>query len=793
MTGLIFAIVLFATAMAALVALLYLRGRRRGREHAALLAAALGTISGICYRCEAGRARRLDGDARDRNWPLDLDMLCGRFATAEANRLTESLTRLGESGQDFFLRLEEAVEPPRLIEISGHRTVAAQGGGTLDLVWATDVTTRERSARDHAAQARDLELLRDAIERLPAPIWWRDETLAIRGANQRASELTGLTEATAPLAATATASKSPARAEKSLAAARGERPFELVEVPLESGGTIGFARDRSELVSMRAEMARLSAGHRDVLETLSTAIAIWGPDARLLFHNTAFARLWGLDHAWLATEPGLPEVLDRLREMRALPEHADFRRFKTEQLALFVELRESRDELMHLPDERTLRLRINRHPFGGLTFSYEDVTDRLALERSLNTLADVQRETLDNLFEGIAVFGSDGRLKLWNPAYGAIWQLDASELATRPHIAGLVDKTRPLYDTGRDWENVRAAAIERVTSYTPYTDRLERRDGSVLEVSVVPLPDGNVLMSYLDVTDSMRVQRALREKNEALETAGHLKTEFIANVSYELRTPLNAIIGFAEILTNQYFGALNDRQIEYSRGILDSSQRLLSLINDILDLAQIEAGQLALEQAPVDVHTLLAGILALSRERARRLEITLDFVCPTDIGTVLLDERRIRQALFNLVSNAIKFTPAGGAITLAAKRVDNEIALIVADTGIGIAPEHQARVFEKFERGDARSRQVGAGLGLSLVKSFVELHHGRIELESALSQGTRVTCWLPAEPPAVVPTVTPAGRPSRSSTRNGAPRRGTRSGEPREQPAPLQQTPTEST
>ncbi len=147
-----------------------------------------------------------------------------------------------------------------------------------------------------------------------------------------------------------------------------------------------------------------------------------------------------------------------------------------------------------------------------------------------------------------------------------------------------------------------------------------RRDGSILQAVTVPLPDGNVLLSYLDVTDSQRVEHALRERNEALETAGRLKSEFIANVSYELRTPLNAIIGFAEILTNQYFGELNPRQLDYSRGILDSSHRLLSLINDILDLATIEAGYMTLETQEVDIHTLMSSVLSLTRERAPQAE-----------------------------------------------------------------------------------------------------------------------------------------------------------------------------
>jgi signal transduction histidine kinase len=239
------------------------------------------------------------------------------------------------------------------------------------------------------------------------------------------------------------------------------------------------------------------------------------------------------------------------------------------------------------------------------------------------------------------------------------------------------------------------------------------------------------------------VQRALRERNEALETAGRLKSEFIANVSYELRTPLNAIIGFAEILTNQYFGELNPRQLDYSRGILDSSHRLLQLINDILDLATIEAGYMMLETEHIDIHSLMASVLALTRERARKQNLNLEFECAHDLGTLTADERRLKQALFNLISNAIKFTPSGGTIRLEAHREGDEIALVVSDNGSGIPSEQQARVFEKFERGNPQARQSGAGLGLSLVKSFVELHGGRVEMKSEAGTGTTVTLYLP--------------------------------------------------
>ncbi|HTZ35572.1 MAG TPA: HAMP domain-containing sensor histidine kinase, partial [Stellaceae bacterium] len=202
--------------------------------------------------------------------------------------------------------------------------------------------------------------------------------------------------------------------------------------------------------------------------------------------------------------------------------------------------------------------------------------------------------------------------------------------------------------------------------------------------------------------------------------------------------------GFAEILANQYFGPLTPRQLDYSRGILDSSHRLLSLINDILDLATIEAGYMTLETAEVDIHEMLEGMLTLTRERARNQNLDLSLACPDDIGTIAADERRLKQALFNLISNAIKFTPPGGSVRLAATRDGGDLVLSVADTGVGIPAADQARVLEKFERGDPTLAQTGAGLGLSLVKSLVELHGGWVTLDSSPGRGTTVRCRLPA-------------------------------------------------
>src|SRR4029079_13197091 len=268
------------------------------------------------------------------------------------------------------------------------------------------------------------------------------------------------------------------------------RLVELPEAPNRGGGTIGFALDRTDLESAESELARHVNAHGQVLESIHAAVAIYGADKRLSFFNSAFARLWGVEEDWLAGEPSLDELLERLRERRRVPEYADFRAFKRQQLGMFTSLIEPLTELMHLPDDRTLSVSVSPHPLGGLIFVYEDVTDRLALERSYNTLIEVQRETLDNLFEGIAVFGSDGRLKLHNPAYRKIGALSETDLDGEPHYADIVEKIRGFYDSDGDWPALRDQVIAKVTGYTHWSGPLDRSDGSVLRLATVPLPDG---------------------------------------------------------------------------------------------------------------------------------------------------------------------------------------------------------------------------------------------------------------------------------------------------------------
>ncbi len=496
--------------------------------------------------------------------------------------------------------------------------------------------TQAAAAARHAHQ--EAARLRETLDALPIPVWrCRDHRIVDCNLSYAAalgiSRETVLAEGRALVPTGREKPRTPAVAtappiDIHVVIGGERRLLEVTERAGAAGETIGFAVDRSDVETAQAQLCRHLDAHAGVLESISAAVAIFGPDKRLSFFNTAFAALCGIAEAWLAAEPGLDEILERLRETRRLPEFADFRAFKRERCAMFTSLIEPRHELMHLPDGRTLQLTVSPHPFGGLTFVYEDVSDRLALECSYNTLIQVQRATLDHLFEGIAVYGSDGRLKLHNPAFRAIWGLSNADVAGDPHIGEITDRTREFIDDGGDWARVREGIIAKVTAQALSSGPLYRRDGSMLQVASVPLPDGEVLLTYLDVSDTVKVERALRQRNEALETADRLKSEFIASISHELRTPLNTVIGFAEILNNQYFGPLNPSQSEYCRGVLDSAHQLMTSINDILDLARIEAGYIVLERGPVNLPDMLDAVIGLALAPARNRGLDLSLRCP---------------------------------------------------------------------------------------------------------------------------------------------------------------------
>jgi len=276
------------------------------------------------------------------------------------------------------------------------------------------------------------------------------------------------------------------------------------------------------------------------------------------------------------------------------------------------------------------------------------------------------------------------------------------------------------------------AVMVRRTEVRPFTDKQVALLRTFADQAVIAI-------------ENVRLFNEIQEKSRQLEIANKHKSEFLANMSHELRTPLNAIIGFSEVLREKMFGDLNEKQADYLKDIHESGRHLLSLINDILDLSKIEAGRMELEPSEFDLPLALQNALTLVRERAQRHGIALGLLIDPALGTIRADERKFKQIAVNLLSNAVKFTPDGGRVDVSARLADGRLEVAVKDTGIGIAAEDQAAVFEEFKQvgRDYTRKAEGTGLGLALTKRFVELHGGRIWLESEPGQGSTFTFTIP--------------------------------------------------
>jgi signal transduction histidine kinase len=675
------------------------------------------------------------------------------LAPADAGALEKALDLLRERGEAFHLTARTLAES--FVEAEG-RTVG--GRAILRLRDVTgDRASSLRAQGDLAAARDDLGSMTALLDTVAHPLWLRDAGSALVWANQaylKAVEARSLEDArgrSLELLDAATRAEAERRRQAGEAfegrvgvvLAGRRRKADVVERPT-ARGCAGMAVDVSELEAVRADLQREMQAHVRTLDGLPTAVAIFDGAQRLVFHNAAYQRLWGLDLAFLSGQPSDGEVLDRLRSSRKLPEQADFRTWKADTLSAYRAV-EPRETWWHLPDRRTLRVVMNPNPQGGVTYLFDDVSERVLLESQVTALTRVQSETLDTLKEGVAVFGTDGRLKLHNRAFLEMWELDASLSAEQPHIDAVVRACRSLAPDEEPWTEIRGAVAGLADARLGLSARMERRDGSTLDCTAQPLPDGATLLTFIDMSASVNVERALTDRNDALERAARLRDDFVHHVSYELRSPLTNIIGFTELLGDETVGPLNPRQRDYAEHIMRSSGALLAILNDILDLASIDTGSLELVPERVDIRATIEAALRGLEDRLAESALTVEIVADPDIGSFVADAKRVRQILFNLLSNAVGFSSPGQTIRVSARKTASDVVLEVADQGRGIPPEVLARVFERFESHTLGTRHRGVGLGLSIVRSFVELHGGRIDLVSTPGTGTTVTCTFPAE------------------------------------------------
>ena len=654
----------------------------------------------------------------------------------------------------------------RVFEVSGGPAPSPEPPGTL-LLWFVDTSVIEEDRVKLTLRLRHtegaLDSLTHLIEAAPFPMWYRGPDLrlglvnsafveAVEGRDAaeviaKGSELIDAEGERSAVAAAREAQKDGRIVSRMQPAIlRGERRMlRVVNVPLSTGAVAGFAIDVQDLEDARTELARHIESQRELADRMTSGTAQFDSDRNLSFFNRPFAMMAQLDPDWLTENPEFDRVLERMRDNQRLPETRDFPVWKSERRSWFSSPEEVIEEEWMLPNGDHLRVVAQPLPDGGLRLILEDRTEQLRLASARDTLLRVRAATFDNLFEAISVFASDGRLYLWNRRFLEDWELDEEWLSSHPRVDELVPAmARKLVNptaAAQIREMVRQTTDERQSA----EGRISMTDGRHFQFAAVPLPDGNALFTMVDVTDSTRIEAALRERAAALEEADRIKTDFVANMSYELRTPLTSIGGFAEMLSAGYAGKLTPTAADYVNAILEAVARLSKLVDDVLDLTTGDGRPVALERERVDIGGLCRAALDRARSEAGAKAQKLESDISPSVGHVFGDARRLRESVEHVLENAIAYTDRKGRILLEAEGNADQALIRISDNGSGIAPEDVPRVFNRFARVEEAGvrGEAALGLGLPLTRQFIEAHGGTVELESAKGKGTTVTLTIP--------------------------------------------------
>jgi len=708
--------------------------------------AALASIIRFSERSTTSKAARiLDGIA-------DLDTIS---ENTDSKPLRYYIQQLRSDGKPFSISI--VLPEGNVIEADG------RVAGRKVVLWLEDASIRGEDERTAITRFENSRILSETdpiafiemMGRAPFPLWRMNSSGTINWVNNAYVEAVGasdvrdvtsnqihLDQQAADDGQKVLSASEPLESTRNIVLGGDRRATTIALFPV-NGGVAGIATDAEEKVDLRERLQQHVDAHDKLLNAMDEAVVIFGSDKTVKFDNAAFRDIFGLDENWSRETTTHSEWLDLIRERNLLPAQPDYRSWKSGELALYTEWpSEMPPTIWNLPDGRAFRLVRMRDPQGGIALMFSDITSKIEMEGRLGTLINVQRATLDKLTEGIAVFGTDGRLKIHNNAFADMWSLSEEELKDNPGFSKIIQLCLPLYHKRLFWDDLKARATDSNPDIRRHVEgEIRRSDDRMLTWLSKPLPDGATLIAWNDVTSARRAEAALIERAEALEEADRMKSEFVGHVSYQLRTPLTTISGYADFLQNGGAGEMNDKQSEYVFAIQSASEDLAKIIDDILDIAAIEANVLDLDLGDVDIYDLLNHALDYVATKAEDTKITMELTCPKDVGIIRADGTRLKQVVYNLLSNALRFTKPGGLIELGGERAaGGGVKIWVKDDGVGIPSEQQSQVFESFQ-----SSRGGAGLGLALVQRFVERHGGWVELESDEGFGTHVTCYLPKE------------------------------------------------
>ncbi len=545
------------------------------------------------------------------------------------------------------------------------------------------------------------------------------------------------------------------------------RLLEVGAVPFSNKSSLGYAFDITEIEDLQKKLSKYIESSHDLLDHIASSIAIYGPDTRLHYFNRAYVNLFQFDENWLRSNPTLGDVLEDLRTRRRLPEYPNFQHYKKTRMQFFNNLIDPLQDLVHQPDGKIFRMLVAPHPLGGIFYIFDDVSEKITLERQYNTLIAVQQETIDNLFDAILVFGSDHRLQIMNRSFCKMFDVNEPLWFSGKTLQEVIDIDNPnLVMTKTE---LLSLFMNLFNKRHPTQDHMELTSGRILRYSYIPLPDGSHLMSFIDMTDSIRFQETLKERNRILEEVNELRSRFIHDVSYEIKTPLALIQNHTEQLQQDQHNAQSDqKQLYRTKEIIDSTKHLLSIINNMIDLSHVESGQLTCLTKKVNLGRFLKSTASLVSSKAKEKGIEIIIENNTAIETFNADEKRLKQAFFNMLSGALRAKESKGKIIL---RTQSEFFeekeylsfAIIDNTEKDHGLEKPLKIKTnlpkdtKIIKTDDLNLLKGHftnELGLTLVKRIAQLHGGWLSVEK--NEGTEktslpltITTYIPIEQPSV--------------------------------------------
>ncbi|MEP3421052.1 MAG: PAS-domain containing protein [Erythrobacter sp.] len=704
--------------------------------------------------------------------PTFLSELSGENGTGLSAAQTADLTEKIALTQKSAAPFQMVLTPPgakRSLSLQGALADPQVSPGGAAIVWVFDFTASEdelSQLRDTAGRAEaDFSALIGLIEAAPMPMWFRDADMRLRLVNQAYVEAVGAeslqkvvdeqVELLEPDGGKTPADIARECLEKQVESQRidavtidGERrSLRVTDLPLGQDGVAGYAIDIEEQQQVTREFKAFRDAQRAMLDQLSIGVAQFNAQEQLTFANRPFRRQFGLTNETVGARLAFDRFLAEARENGSTPEVRDFPEWRREHRAWF-DSAETQEENWPLSGGTHLRIVAQPMPDGGLVMFAEDRTEQLALSATRDTLLRTRTATLDSLIEALAIFAPDGSVQLWNRSFAATWGLPPDFLDTHPSVEGLLEAiAQNLAKPGHSEQIggvVRAATLDRREKQ----GQVVLADGRTLRFAGVPLPDGNGLLTVLDITDSQKAEKALRDRAVALEEADAVKARFLANMSYEFRTPLTTIGGFAELLKSGAAGEVNEQASEYVDAILTSVARLTEQVENVLDLSQSEAGLLPIDKEEIDLLPFLTGLVRDREQLIINARLGLDLKGKR--GRMAdADPRQLARAVGNLLDNAIQATPENGKIVIEIPKPEKGDAwgamIIVTDNGNGMTPDELARAEGNLNAADRNvdAQGQGSGLGIRLARQLVDAHGGTLEIASEKGVGTVAAITLP--------------------------------------------------